>query len=403
MGVFDFLRRDDDRDGFARRVMDSLRRRGWPHPLRYDPARFEVHLGGDEGAIYLGAVFTDWLKFPMGERSAQLDRAFAFVFEKGGERSWDAVRDRLLPLVRPRVFFENAGLSAEHDWRAPATMPMTVVAGPLCVLAAIDRDNSMGMVNQAQLDEWGKPFKEVLAVALENLRARSPCRFVRQAEGFHLSEFGDWYDASRLLLPDLLRLLDLRGDPVAIALVREGLVVAGSADGQALEAMAAFAEATFDEATRPISCAPLVFRDGCWRPFEPMRPALGKIESLWNKQRVRDYAQQGEMLEAHFKELGVDRFVAPLEPIWTDDGLRTWTSWAEGAGAVLPRADAVVLVDARDRALPRLWEDVEAIHGPFRPEGMTYPQRYSAPWPDAEALERLAAVEAPAWLPVTPA
>jgi hypothetical protein len=70
---------------------------------------------------------------------------------------------------------------------------------------------------------------------------------------------------------------------------------------------------------------------------------------------------------------------------------------------VLPRADAVVLMDARDRALPRLWEDVEAILGPFRPEGMTYPQRYSAPWPDAGALERLAAVAAPAWLPVTAA
>lgn len=403
MRVFDFLRREDDRDGFAKRVMGSLRRRGWPHPLRYDPARFEVHLGGEGGSIYLGNIFTDWLKFPKGERSAQLDKAFAFVFDPDADKSWDAVRDRLLPVVRPRVFFENAELSAEHDWQAPTTMPMRIVAGPLCALAAIDRDNSMGLVNKSQLDDWGKTFDEVLAVASENLRARSPCQFARQAEGFYLSEFGDWYDASRLLLPDLLRLLDLRGDAVAIAVVRESLVVAGSEDAQALEAMAAFAEAAFDEATRPISCAPLVFRNGSWQPFEPLEPASRKIGSLWNRQRVRDYAQQGEVLEAHFEELGVDRFVAPLEPIWTEHGLRTWTSWAEGAGAVLPRADAVVLMDARDRALPRLWEDVEAILGPFRPEGMTYPQRYSAPWPDAGALERLAAVAAPAWLPVTAA
>src|SRR5690348_644964 len=136
MGVFDFLRRDDDRDGFVRRVMDFLRRRGWPHPLRYDPARFEVHLGGDGGAIHLGAIYADWLKFPKGERPAQLDKAFAFVFEMGADTSWDAVRDRLLPLVRPRAFFENAELGAGHHWRAPATMPMAVLAGPLCVLAA---------------------------------------------------------------------------------------------------------------------------------------------------------------------------------------------------------------------------------------------------------------------------
>jgi hypothetical protein len=400
MGIFDFLRGDHDRDRFAARVAGRLQQRGWPHPIQYDQAQFRLALGGNAGELYLGNIFQDWLKFPKSERPAQLDKAIAFVFEMGADDSWDAVRDQLLPLVRPRAYFENLGLSPRHDWATGPQPMQKALAGALSIVIAIDRPSSMAIAGQEVWEEWGRPFDEVLAIALDNLRARSPCRFERQPEGWYLSNFGDWHDVSRILLPDLFRQLDLRGDPVAIAVVREGLVVAGSEDIAALNAMAAFAEASFLEATRPISRAPLVFRDGRWLPFEPDEPALASLRSLWAAQRAWDYGQQAELLEEHFADIQLDRFLAPLEIIEDGSETRTWTSWASDAAALLPKADAVVLIEPGAPVLPRLWKDVETVCGPFRAEGATYPQRYSGlEWPDAATLQRLAeTTEPPAWL-----
>jgi uncharacterized protein YtpQ (UPF0354 family) len=400
MGIFDFLRGDDDQDRFAARVTERLKQRGWPHPIRYDRGRFELALGGEAGALYLGNIFRDWLKFPKAERPAQLDNAIAFVFEMAADDSWEAVREHLLPLIRPRAFFENTELGRGRDWEAGSAFPQKPLAGPLSIVLAIDRPSSMAMVGERVLREWGRSFDEVLEIALDNLRARSPCHFVRQAEGYYLSDFGDWHDASRILLPHLFHQLELRGDPVAIAIVREGLVVAGSEDAPALDAMAAFAEASFQDATRPISRAPLVFREGAWLPFEPQSPALSSLNAQWARQRVWDYGQQAELLERHFADIPLDRFLAPLEIAKDGSHLRTWTSWASDARALLPKADAVVLMDGDGRALPRLWQDVEAACGPFPVEGATYPQRYNCgDWPDTETLQRLAATtKPPAWL-----
>lgn len=400
MGIWDFLRGDGDRDRFAARVMERLKERGWPHPMRYDRSQFQLLLGGEGGSLYLGNIFRDWLKFPKAERVAQLDNAIAFVFEFGADDSWDAVRDRLLPLVRPRAFFENADLSPDYDWTSGAIRAQKPLAGPLSIVLAIDRPSSMALVGGAVWQEWGHPFDEVLGIALDNLRARSPCRFERQSEGYYLSTFGDWHDASRILLPDLLRQLDLHGDPVAIAIVREGLVVAGSEDLAALNAMADFAEASFLDATRPISRAPLVFRHGEWRPFEPEDPALVKLKAQWARQRAWDYGQQAELLEPHLADVQLDRFVAPLEIVRDGADLRTWTSWTSDAKPLLPKADAVVLMESNGRVLPRLWADVEAVCGPFRAEGATYPQRYSGlGWPDPQTLQRLAeTTKPPPWL-----
>jgi len=399
VGIFDFLRGGDDQDRFAARVMERLKQLGWPHPLHYDRSQFKLTLGGNGGELRLANIFRDWLKFPKSERSAQLDRAIAFVFEMDADDSWEAVRNHLLPLVRPRAFFENTNLMSGHDWKAGPAFPQKPLAGPLSTVLAIDRPSSMAMVSGTLLGDWGRSFDEVLEVALGNLRARSSCQFERREEGFYLSGFGDWHDVSRILLPDLLLQLDVRGDPVAIAIVREGLAVAGSEDIAALNAMAAFAQSTWLEATRPISRAPLVYREGSWQPFEPEDPALIELKAQWVNQRAWDYGQQAEVLEAHFTAIGLDRFLAPLEIIRDGPHLRTWTSWASDAQASLPKADAVILVQPGGRALPRLWKDVETICGPFQAEGATYPQRYSGlDWPDAEALERLAAVEAPAWL-----
>jgi hypothetical protein len=215
MGLFDFLRGGSKEDRFASAVMKRLRERGWPHPLKYDRLKFEIDIGGDENPIYLGNIFRDWLKFPKAERPGQLDNAVAFVFEIGADDSWNAVSGKLLPLVRSRLLIESE------------MGPSKVLAASLSSVLAIDRESSIATVSDGSLMEWGLTFDEAFVIAMDNLRSRSVSQFEKQDGGFYLSIFGDWHDASRMLLPDLFEGLDLLGDPVAIAIVREGVVVAG--------------------------------------------------------------------------------------------------------------------------------------------------------------------------------
>src|SRR5579885_3369497 len=97
LGIFQKRSPEDD---FARRVMNRLRARGWPHPLAYHREEFTVDTGGQQGAFYLGNVFRDWLAYPRSERAHQLDRAISFLFEPLDDSTFEAVADRLLPIVR---------------------------------------------------------------------------------------------------------------------------------------------------------------------------------------------------------------------------------------------------------------------------------------------------------------
>jgi hypothetical protein len=166
--------------------------------------------------------------------------------------------------------------------------------------------------------------------------------------------------------------------------------------------MAAFAAFTFDNATRPISCEPFVLKDGAWLAFEPSDRALAAVRTLTVKQRRWDYLQQAGRIEPRFAE--IDRYVAPFEVLLHDGEMRSWTSWAQDARSVLPKTDALVMVNAAGEVLPRLWKDVEQVCGPLPLEDTAYPPRFSGlRWPDNDAWRRLRELDGPSWLPASAA
>ena len=92
-----------------------------------------------------------------------------------------------------------------------------------------DMPDAMRSIVQDDLDNWGVTFYEAMEVAKENLK-RLPQKFMgpEEGSGVYLSANGDNYDASRLLLVDLIRQFNLHGDAIAMAPTRGTLVVAGS-------------------------------------------------------------------------------------------------------------------------------------------------------------------------------
>lgn len=385
MGLMDlFAGKPEDR--FVRALQDEFRRALPQLPMRYEPEIFTLQLGDGRHPerVALAKPYEDWLA-ARGSARAQ----FAYDFVRGlllkddSQTPFAEAKARLIPVVRNRTFVihqlggKDAGEAVE--WRP--------LPEPLCLLLAVDSALNLTYVTRRQLQNWGVDFDTALAAAMENLHSVSPPSFERQPGGFYVSSYGDYLDASRLLLPEIFAELDLAGDPVAIVANTTGLLVCGSNDDAALKAMAAFVAAGNTGEAAPISGAPLALQQGEWRtmPVDPARhPDLAALlvgEQVWLAEL------QEPFLAEELAAAGDD--AAPSMLNARDLGGRPQTFTVLGADeALLPRADVVVL-NGGEGAKVRRWHDVEAVLGPFAARPNTYPARYRAPAPTGEQLKRL--------------
>jgi hypothetical protein len=400
MPIFDFLRAGSEEDRFAKQVMRRLRDHGWSEGIQYDRDHFALTLGTGR-RMFLRNVFRDWSAAPAAEKSAQLDRAIAFVFEPGIGDAFEQALPSLLPAIRSRTNLANQwldpALGMEENWYDGALKPF---CDSLAIVAAIDQPTSVGFVNRRQLSKWSRSLDEVLAIAISNLAERSPSRFERIDGGLYVSSFEDYYDASRLLIPRLFEGLPLRGVPVAIAASRSGVVVADSQDPDALNAMAVFVEDRSRDETRPISNLPLVLRNGEWQLFDCSNPDLAALDRLRAMQWLQDYADQKALLDPYFERIGRDVYVAKLSGTRDGERIRSWTTWTSEAVSLLPEADAVALVRGGTPRMVRRWSDVVEKCGPLKLEAGLYPRRYLVEsGPDDAAWERLGRCDQPSWLP----
>jgi hypothetical protein len=401
MAIFDFLRPNTNEDRFAKQVMRRLRDRGWSGSIQYDREQFALTLDGGIGRVFLRNTFREWSAAAARDKEKELDRAIEFILEAKTLDDFEQCVQLLLPAVRNRSAIVS-------QWLDPALGmardPYEGAVKPLCdglaILLAVDSPASISLVNQEKLTQWGRSFEDVLAIAIANLAMRSASRFERVEGGFYISCFKDYYDASRLLIPKLVTDLPLSGDPVVIAMSRSGIVVAGSEDGAALNAMAAFVESCAEEERRPISNLPLVLRDGVWQLFDCSGPGLAALDRLRTMQWLQDYADQKALLEPYYERTGRDVFVATLGGLKDGERIRTWATWTSEAVSLLPEADAVAL-RKNGRSMVRRWLDVVEQCGPLKLEPELYPRRYLVETgPDEDAWERLSRCEHPAWFPV---
>ena len=402
MSMLDFLRGGTPEDRFAKQVIRRLRDRGWTSEIEYDRDGFALFLGGEGGTILLRNIYRDWSQAAPARKSDELDRATSFVFEPRIDNDFDKVAAQLLPVIRSRVQMENQwldpSLRSDRNMFEEAVKPFCEA---LAIAVAVDHPSAISIANDEKLSKWARPLEEVLSIAIENLRARSPSRFDRTEGGFYLSSYNDYYDASRLLLPQLFQALPLRGDPIAVAVSRAGVAVAGSEDLEALDAMAAFVEAQVAQDSRPISYLPLILRRGEWQPCDLSGPGLAALDRLRIKQSLWDYAEQKALLDGHFERIGRDLFVATLSAMEHEGRPHSWATWTCEAVSLLPEAEAIVI--RRDSASPMLvrgWADIVETCGPLRLEPGMYPRRYLVERaPDDDSWRRLTACEHPAWFP----
>ena len=401
MALLSALFGGSDRDRFAAKVIARLKARGWTGPApEYSSETYSLKLD-DEHRVFLKNGFVAWARAKGAEKDRQIDVAIGFLFEPKRDGSFAEAKPYLLPALRNRADLTNLWLApGSEQVRDAYDGAMRAFCDDLVIALVIDSETAMKFVTRQMLADWNTSFDEAFEVALGNLRAVSPCKFERDPGGYWVSDFGDHHDAARLLLPHLLEHLNVRGDPIAVVLDRTAVLAAGSEEPAALEQMAAFAEGNYGKTDRPLACTPLVFRNGAWARLGRGSEGSRALDRLRVLQALRDYTEQKALLDAHYRAINEDIFVAGLRSAAHEAGGDTWAMWMQAINTLLPRADVIALARGSGDQMEsrsRFWADVEAEFGPFTPETHLYPPRYRlSDWP-ADAWERIEALPKPAW------
>src|SRR5205823_2165204 len=170
-----------------------------------------------------------------------------------------------------------------------------------------DHPSSMSSIALETLAEWGIDLEEAIRTGRANLRERTAGTFEQLRSGVFVSPWHDNYDASRLLLTELISRLDVRGDPVALLPHRNNLFLAGSDDEAGLGRIAQLAEPLLDDPHRVTGRA-FVWRDGRWQLYLPAErhPHHETFRRLVTLTVAEDYNEQRAVLEDRYAAAGDD-------------------------------------------------------------------------------------------------
>jgi hypothetical protein len=388
------------RDRFAQLVAARLRTRGATE-LKYEAGTFSIgyRLGSGQGFVNLANAHTRALRAAPAQVAKLIDEFLDLQGREqethGGTYAQEAAR--LLPVVRDVRYFSMSMLQLRHSGIAPGQIPQVPyrsLAGEVVVALFLDSERSMAQVSNTQLQEWGVSFDTAMQRALENLRARSQPGFSKQGDGLYLGAWNDDYDSSRLLLPELLKALPIRGEPVVGLPARNRLLVAGARDPKALDRLAQATAGLIESEQRPMTAQLLRLAGDRWVAFDDVLPSTPKLREAGFKLLMRDYEQQKALLEAILEKDGTDLFVATWKVFQVPEGVLSLTQWTKNVASLLPKADRLALLDMDTREMLIVpWQQAAALLGDeLTPQGM-HPERYLVSgYPDAATLKKLRAV-----------
>ncbi|MCC4607782.1 DUF1444 family protein [Xanthomonas campestris pv. zinniae] len=405
--LFDMLfNRKPSPAAFAKRFLAALRARGAGEDMDYDPDTFQL-VGRNGRTINLHNLYQTYSHADRrGRDEAIRSYVAAFVEGQDGEsqaKTFEQVRPTLMPVLRHRAMLEELRLihRRDHGPNAAFTVVFRDVAEDCVELLAVDRADSISPLLQGPNQEWGITLEQGLAIAHCNLRDATADRFVEVAPGVFRGAWQDAYDTSRVLLPDVIARVAVRGRPVFMLPTRDCLLVVGDRDEVP---MAAMLELSIEAASqgRCISALAYTYEERRIVPFSLPQPQhLRRQEDLRRMMDSSSYAMQNELLHAVHKAEQLDVFVASYRVYKENDGsghqfsLATWT---EGVDILLPKADRIVFVSSKEEGdadvVVAQWDQAVGVVGALmelQPE--FYPPRYRVrTFPSPVQFQQLAQV-----------
>ena len=205
----------------------------------------------------------------------------------------------------------------------------------------------------------------------------------------------DWYSPSRLLIEDWIRMLPVKGDPVALVTHSGRLFVTGTEDKKALQRMASIAT-QLEECSHRVSNIPVRLTAQGWQMYQPERahPAYESFHALRCKEQATCYLEQQQALKTN-KENG---FVASCLLASLENGsANTISVWTKDVNPLLPQTDLVTFVavnmhsKAGEMVVPPIpWDTVQDIVGHRMELTQHSPPRYRVRgFPDPTEIVKL--------------
>lgn len=390
-----------DQDRFARKFMDAVRSNGYPHELAYEADTFRIrHANGSY--FNLHNAYHAYMSAPRGQQRKALQSFSSLlgIHEKDEAMSWEQARPLLRPLVRSITQLEEINLHhAEQDgWDAASMQLQYRRLSEECVeLLAVDHPDHTATLTRGPEEGWDVDFDQALAIARANLRQSPDEPFVEIMPGVYQAAWGDAYDSSRALLPDLLHRVPVAGLPVFMLATRDVLLVTGEGDLQGQAQMLDLAANAFADG-RVISWEVLRYDDGQLHAHVLADAGLREQQRQLRLELDADaYALQKQLLERVHQKHEEDVFVASFM-VHSEDRV-SLCAWTDGVASSLPRTDRLVLVmpvdDGEAETLMVDWEQAQPVLGHLLREDTRHihPPRYlTLGFPDAETRARLQAI-----------
>ena len=396
MGLFDWFRTQPTEDRFARLVMKTLRQIGDPRTATYDKAEFRLTFpegGESQGAtLNLRNLYIEYCNAPRKDRGALLRRSCIGLARRiEPPEEFEDARHDLLPTIRPKSMIEVLRLEAEikgSEWKGMAALPLSE---HLAVCLVYDMPTTMEFVGEELLDQWGVSLYEASEIARQNLEQKE---FAVGKVGEHLYVFvnSDAFDASRMLLLDPIRSFDLIGQPVALPLNRDSLLITGADDVEGLGMLAMLAEKKQGE-PRPICPIPHRLVGDEWQAWlpPPEHPHHDAFRMLELKYLYGEYAEQKPLLEKRNQQTGEEVFVASFGAVERDGKVLSYSVWSKGVPTWLPKTEFVSLFDPDTKEtwfVP--WERLDDSLGARMTPLDHYPPRWFVDdFPTPQEIERL--------------
>lgn len=399
MGILDLFRRELTQDRFADIVLKRMARSADRfRQAAYDASLFCIRFRdarGTQNTFNLHNVYADYKKAQRG-RSEILDKYLLAFGGAPDELDRDTILKNLMPVIRDRAMFEQAALIGRlsNGVDAPAVItPTTPFLGHLVIALVIDSEHATASLSQKKLEELGLDFDAALGVAMNNLRDRTEQNFRTNGKGVFISAWHDVYDASRLLLTDMLYRLPINGDPVVAIPSRNDLLVTGSRDEHGIAELASLTVHVLENDTRPLAEQLFQYRDGAWHLFEGRVPEQQRLGKAGYIRRMRAYEDQKQHLTKIYEKEKFDVFVASYRVYDNPQlgGLISSAQWTRDVVTLLPVADYLWFYCPIEKEITSVtWDKAKEIITLPAAEPSLHPERFLVRgFPSAEQLHAL--------------
>lgn len=390
---------------FAARVIAEMRALGLQGDITHDEiAGTLVH--GERGPFDLEAAYRHFTGPTVRPDNDEMLRRVVrfYVRPPAVPLTWAEVRTRVVPTIAQmarqvsRAFEVERGTEKHVHRYAVVTDHITAEVGyPI-------EDGTVG-VSDEFLGRWGIGFEEAMNQATTNLLRKGTPKWKVSPDypGVFRSPWSDGFDASRILLPQAMRSLPVRGDPVLILHAPSCVLAAGADDPDALFQLGRCARKQWETNRGSHITRPIRRTEGQWKHWMPANshPAHSLLRLMEALAEKRDYDELQSVTRERLQRPNIQIATPPVHIVQSPLGdTRTTTTWTDRTATALPIADGIVFKRGGETLGVAEFEAVRTTLGseleplavyPKRLLGRTFPAEWQlasmgmVPWRQREA------------------